>query len=81
MPARRFSFGPGGSLTSDTESSDEPTQDAPSSSSDFGLDKILGRVFFTVFLQQFFCKGYKHFLITYQDKQMLAKTDRHSYFL
>ncbi|KAK7075820.1 hypothetical protein SK128_004327, partial [Halocaridina rubra] len=36
---RRYSLAPAGSLTSDTEESDEPTHDAPSS--DFGLDQIL----------------------------------------
>ncbi|XP_063586500.1 trichohyalin-like isoform X2 [Penaeus indicus] len=35
--------GGGGSLTSDTES-DEPTQEVPSGSSDFGLDQILAKI-------------------------------------
>ncbi|XP_064087811.1 centrosomal protein of 164 kDa-like isoform X2 [Macrobrachium nipponense] len=42
--ARRLSLGHGGSLASDTEESDEITHDAPSSSSDFGLDQILAKI-------------------------------------
>lgn len=41
---------PGGSLSSDTES-DEPTRDVPSPASDFGLDRMLGRL---TYLSQFF---------------------------
>ncbi|XP_066974472.1 centrosomal protein of 164 kDa-like isoform X2 [Macrobrachium rosenbergii] len=42
--SRRLSLGHGGSLASDTEESDEITHDAPSSSSDFGLDQILAKI-------------------------------------